>query len=159
MALMDRGEYDAAVKRFQEAVRIDPKCEDAQCGLGVTLAKLGRFDEAVPCLEEALKLWPDSPGFKSNLGRALTSRADMLARRGNVDGAINDLERATELEPNKAATHFNLGLAFEIKEQPDKAIEQYEKALAIAKEQHIDALAESAMKKLRSLQAEAPSRK
>ncbi len=159
MALLDRGEWDAAVKRFQEAVRIDPKCEDAQCGLGVTLAKLRRFDEAVPCLEEALKLWPDSPGFKSNLGRALTSRADMLVQGGDVDGAIKDLQRAAELEPNKAATHFNLGLAFEIKGQPDKAIEQYEKALAIAKEQHIDPLAESAMKKIRSLQAEAPSRK
>ena len=83
----------------------------------------------------------------------------MLVQGGDVDGAIKDLQRAAELEPNKAATHFNLGLAFEIKGQPDKAIEQYEKALAIAKEQHIDPLAESAMKKIRSLQAEAPSRK
>ncbi len=159
MALMQQGEFDEAIKRFEEALRIDPKCEDAQCGLGVTLVRLGRLDEALPHLEEAVKLWPESPGFKSNLGRALTSRANLSAQRGNVDGAIKDLDRAAELEPSKAATHFNLGRAFEMQGRTDQAITQYGRALALAKEQHNESLAKSAMERIRFLQAEIPGQK
>jgi hypothetical protein len=94
MALMQRGEFDEAIKRFEEALRIDPKCEDAQCGLGVTLARQGRFDEAVPHLEQAVKLWPESPAFKSNLCRALTSRAKHRPRNnflGLVGGWVDNV--------------------------------------------------------------------
>jgi tetratricopeptide (TPR) repeat protein len=97
--------------------------------------------------------------LKTKSGSYFSVGANLSAQHGDIRGAIKDLERAAELEPGKAPIHFNLGRAFEMLGPIDQAIMHYRRALALAKEQHNDALATSAMERIRFLQADIPSRK
>jgi tetratricopeptide (TPR) repeat protein len=60
------GQTEEAMKQFYQALRID-NYADAHCNLGRLLAQLGRRDEAVAHLTEALRLKPDYPDAKQQL--------------------------------------------------------------------------------------------
>ena len=53
------GRIDEARDRFAAAVAADPGDPAAQYGLGLALAKLGRWEDAQPPLEKAISLRPD----------------------------------------------------------------------------------------------------
>jgi TolB-like protein len=55
------GRLELSLERYQQALRLDPRSPDRPemaIGMGGTLARLGRYAEAVPWLEEALALRP-----------------------------------------------------------------------------------------------------
>ena len=65
---------------------------NADVGLGVALARQGRYDEAIELYRAALTLVPDSIQAHLHLGSALT-------RIGRFDEAMRDLRRVLELDP------------------------------------------------------------
>jgi tetratricopeptide (TPR) repeat protein len=60
-AMVAEGRYEAAVGRFEEALRADPKNASLHLGLGLALQSLKRYPEALEALEKASRLAPDSP--------------------------------------------------------------------------------------------------
>ncbi|MFI6205313.1 tetratricopeptide repeat protein [Streptomyces sp. NPDC051041] len=98
----ERGDREAALRHFQEAVRTDPDLRAAQAGQGRALAALGRTTEALaayrmalarqPCPEYALELGE----LYESLGLAQAARVqyDLLRERvrqaaaGGVDGEL-----------------------------------------------------------------------
>jgi Flp pilus assembly protein TadD len=52
-------------------LRRDPTFAGVHNELGVTLADLGRLDEAVAAFRTAIRLFPEVPELHANLGRAL----------------------------------------------------------------------------------------
>ncbi|MBI5191787.1 MAG: tetratricopeptide repeat protein [Nitrospirae bacterium] len=94
--------------------------------LGSTLGRLGRDDESIVQLKEALRLDPADSEARSHLGLE-------LRKKGQVDQAIEEyilaLEYGTSLRP--AAILNNLGDAYNIKGQPGLATAQYTEALRL----------------------------
>jgi len=92
--------------------------------LAEALASAGQIEEAIPHLEEALRLRPDFPEAENNLGHDLT----LLGRP--LEG-IPHLERALRLAPRFAQAHNNLGIAFMATGRAPEGIEQFEQALQL----------------------------
>jgi tetratricopeptide (TPR) repeat protein len=106
------------------------RTEDAQRLIsdGARLLAAKRPGEAIPKLEEALRLDPESIAATINLGGA-------YILQGKHDRAIAPLELASRLEPDNAMVWSNLAAAylgklpFSTQERQDRAIAAYERAL------------------------------
>ena len=91
---------------------------------GVSLANLGRHEEALTCYERALEINPRDGIAWSNKGVAL---ADL----GRYAEALTCFERALEINPRKSLAWSNKGLALKKLGRPAEALTCYERALEI----------------------------
>jgi len=110
-----------ALPLLKEALALKPEDEDVHYNLGITLARLGKNDEAVKEYEEALRLFPDYAEAHNNLG-------NLLLRTGHRDDAIKHFEQAVKITPDYAAALNNLGNAWQQAGQTNQAREFYERA-------------------------------
>jgi tetratricopeptide (TPR) repeat protein len=124
MALHEAGQAQEAVKRFKQALRLDPDFAEAHYNLGVVLERAGHVEEAMQQWVEALRLKPDYAEAHNNLGGCLMGQ-------GKLQEAIGHAEQAVRLKPDFAGAHFNLGIALDQAGRLPEAIEQYEQALRI----------------------------
>lgn len=126
--------------------------------LGVCLAQLGRFDEAVAPMQKAVVLQPGNAGLHNNLAnilvnlgrsaeaetsfrRVLTLQPDFpealvgLGMALNAQGRFSEAEpcfrRAVVLRPDFATAHDNLGIALKQLRRLDEAEAAYRRALAL----------------------------
>ena len=118
------GRLADAVRRYEEAIRLQPGYGDAHYNLGVALGKLGRPAEAMRQFAEAVRLTPDSVEARNNLG-------DSLMREGRTREAKAQFEAAVSLDPGHARAHYNLGNALSADGQLAEAAEQYRQALRL----------------------------
>ncbi|MBV1903555.1 MAG: tetratricopeptide repeat protein [Marinosulfonomonas sp.] len=56
-----KGEYQRSITEMEHAILLNPSLAQAHCGLGDSLAYLGRATEAIPSFEEATRLSPHDP--------------------------------------------------------------------------------------------------
>jgi tetratricopeptide (TPR) repeat protein len=54
-----------------------------------------------------------------------------LLQEGKTDEAIQSLEKASALDPSNPTIHYNLGAAYERKDEPDKALAQFQEAVKV----------------------------
>jgi tetratricopeptide (TPR) repeat protein len=80
----ERGDLDEALRRFEEAVRLDPDQRAAQAGQGRTLAALGRTTEALNAYRVALGKRP-CPQYALELGELYESLGLSQAARVEYD--------------------------------------------------------------------------
>ncbi len=71
-ALAKKGQIDAAISHYREAVRLEPDYPEARNILGAALARKGQIDGAVAQYQAALRLRPDYAGARKNPDTALT---------------------------------------------------------------------------------------
>jgi tetratricopeptide (TPR) repeat protein len=161
---MDRGvayyfkkDYQAAIKDYDEAIRLDPKKSRAYTNRGAAYKGLGRNDRAIADESEAIRLDPLYPEYYDNRGLSyaengdydraiadyneairlapqanfLTDRGDSYNRKGDLDRAIADYDRALALNPGFYLAYNNRAAAYETKGDIDHAIADYEAALRI----------------------------
>ena len=105
-------------------VRDSPDNAEYRAYLGGSLVEVGRFAEAVPHLEAALRLDDRSAEAHNDLGTALLST-------GRVPEALTHFRRAVALAPRSEVMQFNLGNALNAAGQPDAAGAAFERALAL----------------------------
>ena len=67
---------ESAIREFRQLVEKDPRWCEGHVALGAQLSRQGRFDEAVKCFREALRLKPQQPGVRIELARLLLKRND-----------------------------------------------------------------------------------
>ncbi len=127
VAWLGTAQTRGAVPRFErdrlvaEAV---PQSAQARNNFGGSLLLQGRVDEAIPHLQEALRLEPSHAEAHSNLGVA-------LARRGQTAEAIEHYREALRLDPRQTQAYSNLGNALLAQGHVSEAIAQFEAALAL----------------------------
>jgi Flp pilus assembly protein TadD len=92
--------------------------------LATKYLRVGRVQDAIDQLGEALRLNPDDAEAHSNLGSA-------LQMSGRTTEATRHLLEALRLKPEDARVHFNLGNAMLASGSPDEAIRQYRRAIEI----------------------------
>jgi tetratricopeptide (TPR) repeat protein len=93
--------------------------------LGVILMSSGRETEAATQFEAAVRLTPDDPDYRVNLGLALAQMP------GRMADAIAQYQAALRINPDFPAAHLNLGLA--LTSMPGRlqdAIAEYQKSIA-----------------------------
>jgi tetratricopeptide (TPR) repeat protein len=105
-------------------VRDAPNNAEYQVFLGASYVEIGRFADAVPHLEAALRLDERSAGAHDDLGTA-------LMEQGRLAEALGHFQRAVALAPRDEKMYFNLGNALGRASRVGEAAAAYERALAL----------------------------
>jgi tetratricopeptide (TPR) repeat protein len=133
-----------ALKSLKRAARLRPADAHALHELGVVLARMGRFEQAVAMLEQAQRLQPGAQEIADNLR---FTRACLENQRGAVlmgDERFAQAEphfrSAIALVPDDADAHSNLGMALKAQNRLHEAIACFRACLALAPN-HVDATA------------------
>lgn len=122
--LNEQGQYDAAIREFRAALRLQPSLARGHLGLGYALQGKGNLDKAVTEYRAAIQLQPDDADAYMNLGTALQAK-------GDLQGAIAEYRTALQYQPNDPLIHFNLGTALAQSGEVDGAIDAYRKVLLL----------------------------
>jgi tetratricopeptide (TPR) repeat protein len=136
----------------------EPQVSAAYNEQAISCALEGRLEEAVACLEEVLRLQPDSAGARNNLGNVLSLQGkqdeavasyqqalclnpdfaeaysnlgDTLSSMGRYDEALTHCRQALRLQPSFAGAHHNLGNAYRGLGKLSEALACYQQALLL----------------------------
>jgi Flp pilus assembly protein TadD len=74
-----KGETEAAIERYREALSIDAELAIAWNGLSMALAQQGDLEAAVEAAEKLVTLEPDDPLSHTNLSRILMQKGEITA--------------------------------------------------------------------------------
>ncbi|MEA3475609.1 MAG: tetratricopeptide repeat protein [Candidatus Cloacimonadota bacterium] len=130
----DKGNYNKAIECFQKAVEINPDFAVAYNSMGMAYGVKGNYDKAIECYQKVVEINPDDAKAHFNLG-------DQYFNKTLYDEAIKEYEIAlnyTQDDLDKAVLYERLGhLYHHPKENYDKSIEYFKKALNIQPEDEI----------------------
>ena len=111
-------DWPAAEEEYRRALALDPNYAAAHHRLGVQLAAMGRFDEALYELKRAQELDP-----LSLITNAILAATYYEARR--YDEAVAQLQKTLELDGNFTVAHLGLGRTYEQQGLDDQAFLAY----------------------------------
>lgn len=114
-------DYANAISIWSDTAHKAPENHRAHYNLANAFAAAGRFTDAVPSYEAALKLRPNESSIQHNL-------ATVLAQLGRFPEAIMHYQIAVKIDPQAADIHINLATAFAQVGQLEEAIAHYRKA-------------------------------
>jgi len=124
-------DWDAAIDRFEAALKVPFEPDAGRQGrdvihakLGVSYSARGDFDQAIAQYARAIELNPGNASFLIGLGAVRLQKRD-------PDGAIADFDRAIELKPNEALAYNDRAVAYREKGELRRAIEDYDRAIAL----------------------------
>jgi tetratricopeptide (TPR) repeat protein len=120
--LMNKGNYEAAVHHFSEAVRIKADYWSAWYNMGNAFLKWKKPDKAIASYSESLRLNPKNIAALNNLGY-------VLFQNGNVEEAIRYYSEALRIAPSYESAHRNLGDAMVKLGKLEEAIYHYSQVL------------------------------
>lgn len=117
-----REDYEAACKRYERALALEPSNAELYASRGYVRFKLGRHADAIVDFDRALGLDP-------NLARAYVDRGMAYFALGQVAEAICDYNMAIYIEPTLAAAYNNRALADEAQGNLSGALVDYTHAI------------------------------
>ncbi|MEE8574118.1 MAG: tetratricopeptide repeat protein [Thermodesulfobacteriota bacterium] len=116
--------YERAETHYREALRIDPELPRALSGLSVTLAYVGRINEAYEAGKKAVSLGAGNAIIHNGFGI-------VLERAGKRNEAIEQYRLAIKSAPGFAQAYNNLGVALTRSGSYADAISSFQKAVEI----------------------------
>lgn len=163
LGYLSEPDFDSAVKYYSEAKSLDPEIYPAYINLGIAYQEIGQIQLAMEIYEEVVYLTKDKEpdtaaialinlawlkaGEDQTAAEEYFSRAINLApakgysqrglarlfRWNQTEAAIADFSEAVKLESTDPYLYHFLGKAQLINNQPDDAIQTYEKAISVAR--------------------------
>lgn len=121
----DAGNFEESLQAYQAAVAEHPDDPRALNNLGQLLVRLGRTQEAIPYLDRAAQLAPESWAYQFNRARA-------YAQLKQWGPAIAGYQQAGKLFPDDYATQYNLAKTLQASGDVKAALPAYERAIALA---------------------------
>lgn len=97
-----RGDLAAAIRDYQNLLKLDPKMVDARVNLGAALAQTGHLDDAISQYRLALQAMPQNAQLRTNLGLALYKKNDL-------PDAAREFEEARKQQPRNVQLAILLG--------------------------------------------------
>ena len=91
-----------AVEFAEKAVKLNPRLSQAHQFLGGAYSTLGRYDEAIAEMNEAVRLEPNNAGAHGSLARAY------WIGKGMIEEAIVELEHAVAINPQAGYSYLQL---------------------------------------------------
>ena len=111
-AYIHKGDYNAAARDYDEAIRFNPKNAAAFYNRGNVFFRLGRYDEAITNYDKAIELKPD-------YAVAFNNRCFVYNAKGEHDQAIKDCDHAIRLDSKQANFFVSRGNVFKKKHHYD----------------------------------------
>jgi tetratricopeptide (TPR) repeat protein len=118
------GQPQIAVERISKAIEGNAKADSYHCNLGLSLANLGRFDEAEAAYRRALAINPGSYEALNNLGLTLRDNH-------RLDEAAQVFHKAIEIASHSPEGHNNLGLTLMDLGKMGEAEQSFQHAIAL----------------------------
>jgi tetratricopeptide (TPR) repeat protein len=122
--MMDRGDWEGAVRDFTLVLRGDPKNSGAYGNRGLALFELGRVEESLADLARALELSPDDLALFIN-------RAQIYEKVGRVEEAEADLRRALRFDARNGSALNCLGGLLRRTGRMEEALEALDAAVEV----------------------------
>lgn len=135
------GNFDLAIQKYSDAVAGNPSEPAYIYALGTVYDNKGDLDNAIKSYEKAISMNPKEKSWKDLLKSARQRKAAPFIQeaytkqttkddKGNFDlaGAIVAYENALKADDD-ASTRLNLGTAYQANNNPNKALENYKKAV------------------------------
>jgi tetratricopeptide (TPR) repeat protein len=97
-----RGDLPAAIRDYEELLKLKPNMVDVRVNLGAALADSGRFDDAIAQYRLALPDVPDKDPIRLNLGLA-------YYKKGDLESASREFEELRKVRPEDAQVAILLG--------------------------------------------------
>lgn len=130
-ALAARKDFSGAIEQLTHVIRLHPDDVRVQIDRATFLAVLGKDDEAIAQLRNAVAAAPTNSIALSNLGA-------LLAKRGHFQAAFPFYNAALTIDPNNPDTRHNFAIALARNGQPLEAKRQFEAVLEL-KSNHLPA--------------------
>ncbi len=121
---LEHSRYQRALTRFHEALKLDPKNQQALRYTGELTKRVSGIESALPHFKKYVEFHPAQPVGYINL-------ASVYDQLGWIDKAIALLETANAQISFNADLHFHLGKLFHRKGLVDEARTEFEKTLEI----------------------------
>jgi tetratricopeptide (TPR) repeat protein len=125
-------DYDAALREFDVAIRLNPRSSNAHFNRGLALAKLGRTRDAIASYRAGLAIDPTDATAHAHMG-------DLLASEERLAEAETEYREAVGLAPH-ADLYNSLGITLARQDRLAEAMAAFRDALALDPD-HADARA------------------
>jgi Tfp pilus assembly protein PilF len=157
LALADENNHFAAKEQFEKSLAIRSDVAEVHGIFGVTLLRLGKFDDALREYRTALKLAPDSAVTKNNLAWLLATCPKASLRNGAeaVELALQAVQATAEPNPGVLDS---LAAAYAEAGQFDRAVQTARDAETLAVLQNESALAKDIQGRIALYEARKPFR-
>jgi arylsulfatase A-like enzyme/Tfp pilus assembly protein PilF len=119
-----QGRCREAIDAYRQYAALVPSSADPHYWSAICHARL---DEQGRALDEASAALAIDPMYVS----ALVLRAGLLTELGHLEDAAVDYRRALELQPSNANAHSGYGVLLAARQEPDRAIAEFEHALEL----------------------------
>ncbi|MEQ9569348.1 MAG: tetratricopeptide repeat protein [Longimicrobiales bacterium] len=129
-ACFQTGRFDEAADLYRDALRVREDYASAFF-LAQSLASLDRPADAREAYRDALGAAERHLALNPDDARAATMRAVALCRLGRRKEGLAWAERALHLDPEDAGVRYNAACLYAVAEEPERAIECLESAIAI----------------------------
>jgi tetratricopeptide (TPR) repeat protein len=123
-ALSAQKSFDAAIAKYQQAIKLNPQSGGVYLNWGVALANQRKYTEGIQKFQQAIALNP-------NDAIAYLNWASSLAEEGKHEEAASKFSKAISLAPNAAYTYVAWGNALRYQQKYDQAIAQLQTAIEI----------------------------
>ena len=122
-----RGQHEDALRTYQDALAIDPKCSEALHELGMIHFRSGNISMAITLLKGATKYDNRRADFHNNLGT-------ILKTSGNLEAAEKAFRKALTLDRNLVPALVNIGSLLLDRLQVAAALKALNRAVDLAPE-------------------------
>ncbi len=119
-----KGDFDLAIKDYNDAIRFDPESVIAHINRGNAWRRKKDYDKAIKDYDEGIRLDPKCWFAYANRGLAWSGKED-------CDRAIKDFDEAIRLGSKYVFVYSNRGLAWYDKNEYDKAIKDFNEAIRL----------------------------
>ncbi|MGK7948015.1 MAG: tetratricopeptide repeat protein [Xenococcaceae cyanobacterium] len=138
--------YNLTIDSCTEAIELDPNNVHAYINRGIAHSTLSNHEKAIRDYNEAIEI--DSENIDAYISRGIA-----YSGLGNHEQAINDYNRAIAIAPKNADTYYALGFTLSLQERSkQKAIQAYQKAAELYREQGKTDYSQSAHKQIKKLE-------
>jgi len=137
-ALLSQGNYDEALKAFEEFAAKYPEIYQVHLNIGTCYLKKGESDKAEGefklVLDKAMAAQSDNKKDAASTVRALSGLGEIAVRKGDFETARKYFSQALEISPQDEVAAYNVGEIFFSNQQIDEAIKYFELATQIKKD-------------------------
>lgn len=123
-SLMEQERFARAAQELEKVWRAGVRDYETALSLGASLGQIGRFEEGVRRLRDAIAIAPDKLPAHHIAGR-------ILLLQQKPEEAVAELERAAALRPDSAGVRLDLGRAYESAKKLGEAEAAYREALRL----------------------------
>jgi tetratricopeptide (TPR) repeat protein len=117
-------QHEEAIRVYAEALELQPHNPHLLSNTGVVLARMLRFDEALPWFERAIAQSPD-------FADAILNRGNIRAFHGAYGDALADYRHAESLFPDSHMPPYNIAFALNALGRVEQSLAYYDRALTL----------------------------